>query len=234
MADMPAQAGLGSSSAFAVGLLNALYAYKGESTPPKILAEQACHIEIDLCGEPIGKQDQYIAAYGGIQHIQFNKDEMVLVDPVICSSRTKKVLEESLLLFYTGTTRPASTILKEQKMNTDEKLPILKKMKEQSELVRDALRNGDFEKFGRILNDGWMLKRQLAGGITSPEIDAYYEKAISAGALGGKLLGAGGGGFLVFYCQSDKQDAVRKALFGLKETAISLEPQGTKIIYVSD
>ena len=234
MADVPAQTGLGSSSAFTVGLLNALYAYKGEFKPPKLLAEQACHIEIELCKEPIGKQDQYIAAYGGIQHIQFNKDDTVFVDPVICSLETKKALEEGMMLFYTGVTRPASAILTEQKKQMDEKTEIMKKMKGQSGLARDALVNGNTAEFGKLLHEGWMMKRQLAGSITSPDIDEYYEKALKAGALGGKLLGAGGGGFLLFYCPSQKQDAVRRVLSNLKETTISLEPQGTKIIYVSD
>lgn len=234
MADVPAQTGLGSSSAFTVGLLNALYAYKGEFKPPKLLAEQACHIEIELCKEPIGKQDHYIAAYGGIQHIQFNPDETVFVDPVICSPETKRQLEEGMMLFYTGVTRPSSAILTEQKKQMDEKAEIMKKMKLQSELVRDALVGGSIAEFGKLLHEGWMLKRQLTGSITSPDIDEYYEKALKAGALGGKLLGAGGGGFLLFYCPPQKQDAVRRALSSLKETTISLEPQGTKIIYVSD
>ncbi len=234
MADIPAQTGLGSSSAFAVGLLNALYAYKGEFKPQRVLAEQACHIEIDLCNEPVGKQDQYIAAYGGVQHIQFNQDETVFVDPVICSIETKKALEEGLMLFYTGTTRPASSILLEQKKNMDEKQALMKKMKEQAAQVRDALTHGDLEAFGNLLSEGWLLKRQLVGGITSPETDALYEKAIKAGAIGGKLLGAGGGGFLLFYCPPQRQDAVRRAMSGLKEITAALEPQGTKIIYVSD
>lgn len=236
MADVPAQTGLGSSSAFTVGLLNALYAYKGEFKPPKLLAEQACHIEIDLCKEPIGKQDQYIAAYGGIQHIQFNQDETVFADPVICSPETKKALEEGMMLFFTGVTRPSSTILTEQKkrMEESDKIEAMNAMKKQAALAREFLTRGDMEQFGKLLNDGWTLKRQLAVGITSPDIDAYYEKAIKAGALGGKVLGAGGGGFLLFYCPPQKQDGVRRALGNLKETTVALEPQGTKIIYVSD
>ena len=234
VADVPAQTGLGSSSAFTVGLLNALYAYKGEFKPQKLLAEQACHIEIELCKEPIGKQDQYIAAYGGIQHIQFNKDETVFVDPVICSPETKKALEEGTMLFYTGATRPASAILSEQKKQMGEKTEMMRKMKQQSELVRKALVEGNLAEFGKLLHEGWMLKRQLAGSITNQEIDEHYEKAIKAGALGGKLLGAGGGGFLMVYCPPSKQDAVRRALNSLKETTIALEPQGSKIIYVSD
>ncbi len=234
VADVPAQTGLGSSSAFTVGLLNALYAYKGEFKPQKLLAEQACHIEIELCKEPIGKQDQYIAAYGGIQHIQFNKDETVFVDPVICSPETKKALEEGTMLFYTGATRPASAILSEQKKQMGEKTEMMRKMKQQSELVRKALVEGNLAEFGKLLHEGWMLKRQLAGSITNQEIDEHYEKAIKAGALGGKLLGAGGGGFLMVYCPPSKQDTVRRALNNLKETTIALEPQGSKIIYVSD
>ena len=236
MADVPAKTGLGSSSSFAVGLLNALYAYKGAHKPPKFLAEQACHIEIDLCKEPIGKQDQYIAAYGGLQHIRFNKDETVFVDPVICSQQTKQKLGDWAMLFFTGVTRPASTILTEQKKHMEEKdkIEAMKTMKAQSEQVMEALREGDMEQFGKILQEGWKLKRQLAGGISNPEIDTYYNNAIQAGALGGKLLGAGGGGFLLFFAPPEKQDKVRQSLSGLKETTIALEPQGSKIIYVSD
>jgi D-glycero-alpha-D-manno-heptose-7-phosphate kinase len=234
MADVPAKTGMGSSSSYAVGLLNALYAYKGEFKSPDFLAEQACKIEIELCKEPIGKQDQYIAAFGGVQHIQFNKDGSVFVDPVICSAETKKALEEGTMLFYTGVTRPASTILTEQKKNIVDKMEILKKMKAQAEMVKDALIQGDLNKFGSLLNEGWQLKRQLAGGITSTDIDKHYDEAIKAGAIGGKLLGAGGGGFLMFFCPPEKQDDVRRALTGLKETTLALEPQGSKIIYVSD
>jgi len=234
IADIPSQTGLGSSSAFTVGLLNALYAYKGESKSPKFLAEQACNVEINLCKEPIGKQDQYITSYGGLQHIQFNKDDTVNVSPIIYGKETKKALNDGLMLFYTGMTRAASSILTEQKKNIDNKLDFLNKMKEQAGLVRDSLKDGDFETFGKILNEGWLLKKQLTNNITNDEIDLYHKKAIEAGAIGGKLLGAGGGGFLLFYCPPHKQDAVRKALTNLKETTLSLEPQGTRIIHISD
>ena len=234
IADIPSQTGLGSSSAFTVGLLNVLYAYKGEFKSPKTLAEQACHIEINLCKEPIGKQDQYIAAYGGIQHIQFKEDENVFVNPVICYKKIRKELENGLMMFYTGTTRMASTILTEQKSNINQKIEILNKMKEQAESIKDSLKDGDLERFGNLLNEGWILKRQLTNKITNDEIDGYYKRAIESGAIGGKLLGAGGGGFLLFYCPLNKQDKVRTSLMNLKETTISLEPQGTKIIHIND
>ncbi len=232
MADMPAQTGLGSSSSFLVGLLNALYAYRGELHSPQELAQEACKIEIDLCKEPIGKQDQYIAAYGGLQHIQFNNDDSVFVDPLIVRKKTE--LEQRLLLFYTGITRPAGAILSEQKQDIANKMSILKQMKDLAVEVRDALTAGELDTFGKLLDDGWQLKKQLAGSISNGDIDAHYRAGLNAGALGGKLLGAGGGGFLLFYVNPEKQDAVRRAMGSLKETTFSFEPQGSKIIYVSD
>lgn len=234
IADIPAQTGLGSSSSFTVGLLNALYAYKGEFKPQKVLAEEAAHIEINLCKAPIGKQDQYIAAYGGLQHIQFNKDDTVFVDPVLCKPSVRKSVEEGIMLFYTNVTRPSSSILTEQKNKINDKLDILKNMRDQSIVLRDAIINGDIDLFGATLHNGWMLKKQLVGGISNNEFDTYYDRAINAGALGGKILGAGGGGFLMLYCPMEKQDNVRRALYGLKETTVGLEPQGSKIIYIGD
>jgi D-glycero-alpha-D-manno-heptose-7-phosphate kinase len=232
MADIPAGTGLGSSSSLTVGLLNAFYAYQGKSVSAEQLAKEACEIEIDIVKEPIGKQDQYIAAYGGLQHIQFQADESVFVDPVICSPETKKRLEQNLMMFFTGITRSANSILTEQQKKTADKRSFLEKMQTLSEDIRDSLTGNDLSRFGSLLHEGWMLKKQLVGTISTPEIDAYYEKALSSGALGGKLMGAGGGGFILLYCEKDKQGKVREALKTLKETTFSFEPQGSKILYV--
>jgi len=234
IADIPAGTGLGSSSSFTVGLLNALHAYKGTLKSAEELATEACHIEIDILGEPIGKQDQYMAAYGGIHHVQFNPDESVFVNPLICSQETKQELCKNLLLFYTGVSRNARIILEEQKAESSKpnKVVILREMRNLAVEIKDCLIHGDLEGFGRLLHNGWMLKKSLASSITNDKIDAYYSQALSAGAAGGKILGAGGGGFLLLYCPKEKQPGVREALNDLTLTEFSLEPEGSKIIYV--
>jgi len=235
IADIPSRGtGLGSSSSLTVGLLNALYAYQGILKSRHTLANEACKIEIEILGEPIGKQDQFIAAYGGIQHIQFNPDESVYVDPVICSPKTKQNLENHMLLFYTGITRKASKILTKQIENTEKKTKNLIKMKELSEKVRDSICSNKIKQVGKYLNDGWLYKRELASGISNPIIDKYYQKALKAGALGGKILGAGGGGFLLIFCEPKYHEMVKKAVKDLPLVPIKLEPQGSKIIYVED
>ena len=235
IADIPSRGtGLGSSSSLTVGLLNALYAYQGIMKSQQTLAQEACKIEIEILGEPIGKQDQYIAAFGGIQHIQFNPDESVYVDPVICSPKTKQRLENNLLLFYTGVTRKASKILTKQIKNTEKKTENLVKMKELSEKVRDSICNNKIAEVGKYLHQGWLYKKELASGISNPVIDEYYEKAIKLGASGGKILGAGGGGFLLIFCEPKFQDKVKRGLKELPLASIKLEPQGSKIIYVED
>lgn len=237
MGDIPlgsAGIGLGSSSSLAVGVLNALYAYQGRHVSADRLAREACEIELNILKNPIGKQDQYIAAYGGFQYIQFNPDEKVFVDPVIFPWEAKRALNEKLLLFYTGMTRISSAILKEQGQNTTKNMQYLDDMVDLTRGLLKKFQANDLHGFGEILHEGWLLKKKLASGISSGEIDGYYEKALKAGAVGGKLLGAGGGGFLLFYCEKENQANVRKALAGLKETPFSFEPQGSKIIYVSD
>jgi D-glycero-alpha-D-manno-heptose-7-phosphate kinase len=235
IADIPSRgSGLGSSSSLTVGLLNALYAYNGVMKSRHTLAKEACKIEIDILGEPIGKQDQFIASYGGIQHIQFNPDESVYVDPVICSPKTKKKLEEHMLVFYTGLTRKAGKILKKQIQNTEKKNENLKKMKDLSEKVRDSIGNRRIKDVGKYLNQGWIYKRELASGISNPDIDDWYNTAMNNGALGGKVLGAGGGGFLLIFCEPENQDKVKRSLKHLPLASIRLEPQGSKIIYVED
>ena len=235
IADIPAKTGLGSSSSFTVGLLNSLYAYKGVLKSAEELAREACHIEIDILGEPAGKQDQYIAAYGGLRYIQFNPDETVFTEPIIYARKSKEELSRSLLLFYTGDTRDARSILEQQKTNISQpdKAVSLKKMRDLALELKGSLNsNASPGILGKFLHDGWQLKKQLAGDISNDKIDGYYQKAMSAGALGGKILGAGGGGFLLLYCPMEKQPEVQQALGGLALTRFSLEPEGSKIIYV--
>lgn len=232
VADIPGRGtGLGSSSSLTVGLLNALYAFQGVHRSAKRLAEEACRIEIDVLKGPVGKQDQYAAAYGGFNYIQFNADGSVFVDPIVFSSATRRELEGNLLMFFTGVTRRAGDILGEQKENTEKKRDTLDAMRDQAHALRDALMANDLTRFGEALDEGWRLKKSLAGGITTPAIDAMYERARKAGALGGKVSGAGGGGFLVLYVEPGKLAAVRGALAGLKETPLRFDPQGSKIIF---
>lgn len=237
MSDMlPAHegSGLGASSGILVGTLHSLHAYKGEHVSAETLAQEACKIEIEVLGHPIGKQDQYAASYGGFNHIRFNSDESVFVNPIIFKKETKEELNRRLLLFYIGITARSDTILTEQKKKTQDNLLILDKMVKLSEDLRLALENNDFTEFGNILHQGWVYKQKLADKITSPLINEYYEKAREAGAIGGKILGSGGGGFFLFYCEVKKQDKLRRALKGLQETPFKFEPQGSRIIYVND
>ena len=235
IADIPSKGtGLGSSSALTVGLLNALYAFTGHRASPKKLAEEACAIEIDILKEPIGKQDQYIAAYGGMQFIKFNADETVFVDPVICPPKMKRDIEKHMMLFYTGKTRNSGSILSKQKGNSSINRITLDKMRAQSERLFHELINHRIEEIGTIMKEGWELKKSLATGISDGEIDKLYEKAMHAGAVGGKVTGAGGGGFLVFFVPPEHHQTVREALSSLKEVQFRIEPQGSKIIYVGD
>lgn len=237
MSDMlPAHegSGLGGSSSLTVGTLNALHAFKGEHVSAETLAKEACKIEIDILGNPIGKQDQYAAAYGGFNHIQFNSDETVFINPVIFKKGIKEELNRKLLLFYTGLKTRSDVLLTEQKNRTQENLETLDKMVELADELKKAIENGDLMEFGNILHMGWEYKQKLASKITNPILNSYYEKARRAGAIGGKILGSGGGGFFLFYCDEEKQDRVRKALSDLKETSFKFEPQGSRIIYVSD
>jgi D-glycero-alpha-D-manno-heptose-7-phosphate kinase len=233
IADVPAGTGMGSSSSFTVGLLNALYAYQEKHMSADQLARQACDIEIHKLGTPIGKQDQYTVAYGGLQHICFNPDETVFVDPVICATSVKERLEQNLLLFYTGTRRRAEMILTEQKQVTPTKLDHLCRLRDLCQHAKKILLAGeDLRSFGEILHHAWLLKRSMVHSISNATIDGWYERARTAGAIGGKLLGAGGGGFLLLYVEPHQHDAVRRALYDLRELAFQFEPQGSKIIYI--
>ena len=235
IADVPAGTGVGSSSSFTVGLLHALYAFSGSHASPERLASEACKIEIDIVGEPIGKQDQYAAAYGGLQHIVFNPDETVFVDPVISPPAALAELQQNLMVFYTGTTRAAAEILTRQRAGTDAKRLHLREMREQAAQMRDILREGTrLERVGELLHQGWLLKQGLAGGISNPTLDGYYQAARAAGALGGKILGAGGGGFLLLYADPGCHARVASSLGGLRRIPFGFERQGSKIIFVGD
>ena len=233
--DIPAGTGLGSSGSFAVGLLNALYAHKSTFVTKEQLAKEACAIEIDLLGAPIGKQDQYLAAYGGLQFIRFNTDGSVFIEAIPCSDEVKKALESNLMLLYTGQAREASSILTKQRATTQkrDKLELLRMIKETTfEMRRLLIEGGDLKRFGELLHEEWGHKKRLVEGISNPAIDDYYAKALAAGAVGGKLSGAGGGGFLLLYCEEEIQEKVREALHELKEVVFSFESQGTAIISV--
>jgi len=233
MADLPARTGLGSSSSFTVGLLHALYAMEGRVVSPERLAREACCIEIERLREPIGKQDQYIAAYGGMQFIQFNADGTVFVDPVILSPETRREFGQRLLIFFTGDARDARQVLTKQRAATAAKMPVLRRMCEIASEMRDVLTSGrDLSRFGALLNEGWEAKRSITDAISNSRIDELYARGLRAGALGGKLLGAGGGGFLLFFCEPHNHGRLRDELSDLRELKFSLDPQGSKIVHV--
>ena len=232
MADIPSEgSGLGSSSTVTVGLLHAMYAYQGILVTAETLAQQACRIEIDILGKPIGKQDQYIAAYGNLRRFDFHPGGSVSAALVELSEEKRRRFGEALMLFYTGITRQADSILSEQKANIEDKRDPLDRMKAQVPEVEAALTEGNMNKVGRLMQSGWDWKKQMAGRISSAEIDTLYESALDAGATGGKIAGAGGGGFLLLYCPTDRQSAVREVLAEMKELPFSLERDGTKVIF---
>ncbi|MBS0426085.1 MAG: GHMP kinase [Proteobacteria bacterium] len=233
-ADIPSRGtGLGSSSAFTVGLINVLSAFLGRHVSAEQLGAMSCEIEIERCGEPIGKQDQYASAYGGLSIIEFKPDDSVLVTPLILPRHVREALEKNTLVFYTGITRSASGILKEQSesvADSNQKQAMLNRMVALVYQLRDELQNGHLEAMGEILEENWQLKKQLASGITSGAIDDWYAAAKANGALGGKLLGAGAGGFLMFYAPAQSHDAIEKAL-GLRRIRFGFEPLGSRIIF---
>src|SRR5437016_3318388 len=234
LADIPAGTGLGSSGSFTTALLRALHAHTRGIIHPRELAEQACHIEIDLLGEPIGKQDQYIAAFGGITCFTFGHDGMVKAVPLAISEEARSALEDNLLLFFTGYARSASQILKDQdqrtKGNDAAMIDHLHYVKDLGLRSRSALEAGDLARFGRLMHEHWENKRKRSGGITNRKIDTWYDLAIANGALGGKLIGAGGGGFLMFYAEDKARlrHAMRAA--GLTEVRFHFDFEGTKIV----
>ena len=236
MADVPAGTGLGSSSAFAVSLLNVLHAYKHEAVSAEYLASTACDIEIHRLGDPIGKQDQYAAAYGGLNFIRFNYDGSVNVEKVVMDPAVKAQLERNLILLYTGTKHSASAILQEQgkEMQRLDKQQVMHKMVDMAYELKDVLEHNQIDDFGRILNEGWLLKRSLANSISNPLVDTLYNSGIEAGALGGKLLGAGGAGFVLFYCPEEKQAEFREKMSAYTEMPFKFENYGSKIIYMNE
>jgi len=230
--DHPASTGLGGSGAFAVGLLNALHAFKGERASAGQLAEEASHIEIEVLGQPIGKQDQYAAAFGGLNFFRFNPGGGVTVEPLRPASGLLEKLFDHILMFWTGHQRDAGVVLSEQNANTDRKLDSLIEMRRQAHQLQDLMSNGpvDPARIGQILDEGWRLKRGLASTITTNQIDQWYQRAIEAGADGGKLCGAGGGGCILFIAEPAHQDAVRATLSDLIEVPVSYEVHGSRVL----
>lgn len=234
MADIPSKgSGLGSSSSYTVGLLNALYAYKNSYISKEDLALQACQIELEKCGEPIGKQDQYAAAYGGLNLIKFHQNNTVSVEPVICRPTLLSTLNDSIIVFYTGRTRSASKILADQQlgMQSEKKKKVMRRMAALAYELKKELEDGSLDNFGEILHENWKLKSQLSAGITDTQIDSWYELAIKSGAKGGKLMGAGNGGFLMFYVEPHKRLEVRNALKALKEMKFNFESNGSQVVF---
>ena len=232
MGDIPsAGSGLGSSSTVTVGALQAMYTFLGEIVPAERLAREACEIEIGHLGKPIGVQDQYIAAYGGMRFMEFRPDGQILCERIDLSASLRQRLNESLLLFFTGVTRRADSILDEQKRNIGDRLTILREMKQMAYAARDEMQAGNLEAIGKLLHEGWELKKQLATLISNGTINEMYQAARRAGAIGGKITGAGGGGFLLLFCPPERREAVRGALGSLQELPFQLEQDGTKVIF---
>lgn len=236
IADVPSKGtGLGSSSSFTVGLLHALHAYSGQHVGAEQLAREACQIEIDRCAEPIGRQDQYAAAFGGLNFIRFNRDDSVVVEPVICRQQTLEQIQANTLTFYTGITRSASSILQHQQSavaSEKKKQTVMRRMTELAGQLRRDLQANRAETLGEIIHEGWVLKKSLTPDISTDVIDQWYARARKAGAVGGKLLGAGAGGFLMFQAPRERHDAVAHALRGLRRVDFRFEAQGSRIIFV--
>lgn len=231
-ADIPSNTGLGSSSSFTVGLLHALFALKGKLVTKGTLAGMAAHLEVDVLGRNIGKQDHYAAAYGSMNVFTFHTDGTVSVDPVFYRPEIKSEVERRLMLFYTALKRDADEILETQRARTDEKRHVLAEMKELVSPLREILSSGtNLHEFGRTLHRGWLLKKSITDEVSSSQIDEYYDQALKAGALGGKLLGAGGGGFLLFYVEPENQKAVADCLKELYQLPFKFENAGTRITY---
>lgn len=232
MADIPGGTGLGSSSSFTVGVLHALHAYKGEYCSAEQLAREACEVELGRLREPIGRQDQYIAAYGGLRFLEFMPDDGVRTDPLIVPEAAAPRLAERLLLLYTGLTRRSGRILRRVAARFKTKEADMRRLRALADSARRELQAGRVEALGEMLHEGWEIKKMLADGITNPRIDRAYAAARRAGAAGGKILGAGGGGFLLVFCEPSRRRAVLEAVRGWREIPVKLEQEGSKIIYV--
>jgi D-glycero-alpha-D-manno-heptose-7-phosphate kinase len=234
MADIPSRgSGLGSSSTYTVGLLNALHAYKNQFVSKQALAQMACDIEIRRCGEPIGKQDQYAAAYGGLNLIRFHPDESVSVDPVICAPAVTQELEDSILVFFTGRTRSASAVLAQQgrAMAQPDRRRLMRRMVELAFELKVELESGHLDGVGAILHENWLLKSQLTSGISDPQIDEWYARGIAHGASGGKLLGAGNGGFMMFLAPPERHAGIAAALSELQPVRFRFDRAGAQIVF---
>ena len=231
LADIPSSgSGLGSSSAVTVGLLHALYAYTGRQVSAEELAEGACRIEIERCGKPIGKQDQYIAALGGIRDLRFGPGEDVSHEELGLSASERVALQQQMMLFYTGITRRADNILAEQNANVPATLPQLDLLRDLAGFAAKRLRSGDVDAIGPALRESWEAKRKLASGVSNSQVDGAVTRALEAGASGVKLTGAGGGGFLVVLCPMERQRAVRESLADMRELPIRLERFGSRVV----
>lgn len=232
--DVPAGTGMGSSSTLTVGLLNAMYALRGNVTSPQQLARESCRIEIDILGKPIGKQDQYAAAFGGFNYIRFNADDSVDVQPVPCASETLAELERRAIILYTAKNRDADGILKKQSEGTADKMRVLREMRDLASEMRAVISGrGNLDEFAKLLHCGWELKRSMGFGISDENIDGWYDAARKAGAQGGKLLGAGGGGFLFLLAPPEKHEAIREALGRPREIDFGIDRLGSRIIFIS-
>ncbi len=236
IADIPSGTGMGTSSSFTVGLLHNLYAIKREYVSREQLADEACGIEIDVLKEPIGKQDQYIAAYGGLNVIYFNQDDTVKVEPLCVDNDVYDELQNNLVMFFVGNPRKASDILEEQKSNIqhEDKFNTLKTMTALVEDMKDCLYKKNLNDFGKILHENWMLKQKLASKISNDFIKDIYNTALKNGSTGGKLLGAGGGGFMVFYCPAGSQKKLKNALNKLRVLDFKFEREGSKLIHFTN
>jgi D-glycero-alpha-D-manno-heptose-7-phosphate kinase len=235
IADIPAGTGMGSSSAFTVGLLHNLNAIKRHYASKEMLAEEACRMEIDVLKEPIGKQDQYAAAFGGLNIFRFNANETVTVEPLYLKQDVYNQLQDNLLLFFIGNERKASEILVEQKNNiaNADKFAVLKDMVALVDVLKDVLYKGSLDEFGQLLHQNWLLKQRLASKISNNYIEDLYQLGIKNGAAGGKLLGAGGGGFMLFYCPKEMQQNLIKAM-PVRHFDFKFDNEGTKLIYFGD
>jgi D-glycero-alpha-D-manno-heptose-7-phosphate kinase len=231
LADIPsAGSGLGSSSAVSVGLLHALFTYQGHQVSAAELAELACTIELDRCGKPIGKQDQYIAAMGGIRDIRFGPGDKVVAEDLGLCATERRLLQQQIMLFFTGITRSADPILAAQTANIKASKDQLDVLKNLARYAVDRLRNGDINAVGAAMREGWEAKRKLASGVSNQRIDAMVARALQAGASGAKLTGAGGGGFLLVICPAERQPAVRQSLADMRELPVQLEPLGSRVV----
>ncbi len=232
LADIPSGggSGLGSSSAVTVGLLQALFAYQGRQVSAEELAERACTIEIERCRKPIGKQDQYIAALGGIRDIRFGPGDEVVAQELGMAAVGRRALQQQIMLFYTGVTRSADTILVEQRANIESTRPQLDLLRDLAGFAAERLRNGDVDAIGPAMRESWEAKRKLATGVSNDEVDAAVTRALDAGASGAKLTGAGGGGFLLVICPMERQRAVRENLAGMRELPIKLDHLGSRVV----